>query len=73
MTEQERAGDPAYLTVDELAARYRKTVATIRYWRHTGYGPKGVKVGTTVLYARAEVDRFDRELAAQATEPQPAA
>ena len=66
MEERARTSDHAYLTVGELAARYRKTVATVRYWRHTGYGPKGVKVGTTVLYPRAEVDRFDRELAAQA-------
>lgn len=56
-----------YLTTDEVAAHYRKPVATIRYWRHSGYGPKGVKVGTTVLYPEAEVDRFDRELAEQAT------
>lgn len=71
MTEQQ---EPAYLTVEEIAARYRKAVQTIRYWRHTGYGPKGVKVGTTVLYPRAEVDRFDAELAAQAgTPPQTAA
>jgi hypothetical protein len=62
-----------YLTTEEVAARYRKPVATIRYWRHTGYGPKGVKVGTTVLYPRAEIDRFDRELAEQAADPQPAA
>jgi hypothetical protein len=61
-----------YLTTEEVAAHYRKAVATIRYWRQTGYGPKGVKVGTTVLYARAEIDRFDRELAIQAAEFQPA-
>ncbi len=56
-----------YLTVAEVAAHYRKKVATVRYWRHIGYGPKGVKVGTTVLYSQAEVDRFDSELAEQAS------
>jgi hypothetical protein len=56
-----------YLTTAEVAARYRKPVGTIRYWRHTGYGPKGVKVGTTVLYPRAEVEKFDRELSEQAS------
>lgn len=71
--ELDRKSDTTYLTLEEVAARYRKSVQTIRYWRHTGYGPKGVKVGTTVLYSSAEIDRFDRELAAQAAaETQPA-
>jgi hypothetical protein len=51
--------------VPEVAAHYRKTPATIRYWRHIGYGPKGAKVGTTVLYSVEEVEKFDRELAEQ--------
>ena len=55
-----------WLTTQEIAAHYRRPVATIRYWRHTGYGPKGVRAGTAVLYARAEVERFDAELAEQA-------
>lgn len=62
-----------YLTTEEVAARYRKAVGTIRYWRHIGFGPKGAKVGTTVLYSRAEIERFDREIADQAADPQPAA
>lgn len=52
----------AYLTLLEVAAHYRTTEAVVRYWRHTGYGPRGVKVGHRVLYPRAEVERFDREL-----------
>ena len=55
---------PDYLTIEEVAERYRRTVPTIRYWRHTGYGPQGVKVGTVVLYPRASIEAFDRELAA---------
>jgi hypothetical protein len=54
---------PDYLTIEEVAERYRRTVPTVRYWRHTGYGPKGVKVGTVVLYPRASIEAFDRELA----------
>ena len=57
---------PNYFTTAEVATRYRKAVATIRYWRHIGYGPKGTRVGTTVLYPRAEVNKFDKELAEQA-------
>jgi hypothetical protein len=58
--------DPGYLTIEEIAERYRTSVATARYWRHVGYGPKGVLVGRRVLYPQREVDRFDRELAEQA-------
>jgi len=64
----------AYFTIDEVAERYRITTATARYWRHTGYGPRGKKVGNRVLYPIAEIERFDREIAeAAATEPNPAA
>lgn len=52
-----------YLTTEEVARRYRRSVYTVRYWRHTGYGPNGVRVGTRVLYPRAEIERFDRQLA----------
>jgi hypothetical protein len=59
-----------YLTLPEVAEHYRTTEGTIRWWRHTGYGPKGVKLGAArgsrVLYPRAEVERFDRQLAQQA-------
>jgi Helix-turn-helix domain len=60
------ADQPEWLTMEEVADHYRRSVPTIRYWRHIGYGPKGVKVGTGVLYPRAEVERFDQELAAEA-------
>lgn len=52
-----------YLTTHEVATRYRTADATVRYWRMTGYGPKGVKVGRRVLYSVAECERFDQELA----------
>lgn len=55
-----------YLTLSEVAEHYRTTPATVRYWRHIGYGPRGVKSGARVLYPRAEIDRHDRELARQA-------
>jgi predicted DNA-binding transcriptional regulator AlpA len=55
-----------YLTLPEVAEHYRTTESTVRYWRYIGTGPKGVRLGTRVLYPRAEVERFDRQLAAQA-------
>lgn len=63
----ERASE--YLTLAEVAGHYRTTVAVVRYWRHTGYGPRGVVVGRRVLYHRAEIQRFDDELAQQAAPP----
>jgi hypothetical protein len=57
---------PEYMTLPEGADHYRTSPGTVRYWRHCGYGPKGIKLGTRVLYPRAEVERFDRELAEQA-------
>ena len=52
--------------LDEVAERYRRSVPTVRYWRHTGYGPKGVKSGNAVLYPRASIEAFDRQLEAEA-------
>lgn len=55
-----------YFTTDEVAERYRRSPATIRYWRHLGYGPKGTRAGRRVLYPFAEIEKFDRQLAAGA-------
>jgi hypothetical protein len=72
MTEQDR-GEPVYLTGDEVAARYRTARETVRYWRKTGFGPKGKKVGRRVLYPMSEIERFDRWIAGQAADyPEPA-
>ncbi|MFJ2007375.1 helix-turn-helix transcriptional regulator [Streptomyces chartreusis] len=60
------SGADAYLTTQDVAARYRTAPSTIRYWRHIGYGPKGIKVGRRVLYSSSEIDRFEKKLADQA-------
>ncbi len=57
-----------YLTTEDVARRYRTVPATVRYWRHIGYGPRGVKVGRRVLYLASELDRFDTQLASQIAE-----
>jgi DNA-binding transcriptional MerR regulator len=46
------------LTTEEVAARFRTSPATVRYWRHIGIGPTGVKAGRRVLYDEAECDRW---------------
>lgn len=57
--------EPQFLTTAEVAKRYRTAEGTVRYWRHVGYGPKGVRAGRRVLYPLAELARFERELAEQ--------
>lgn len=53
---------PRYLTSDEVAERYRTSPATVRYWRYTGTGPRGVKVGRQVLYREDELARWESQL-----------
>jgi DNA-binding transcriptional MerR regulator len=48
-----------YLTTDEVARLYRTSPGTVRYWRHIGYGPRGVKVGRRVLYAESDIRAWD--------------
>lgn len=56
------------LTTEDVAARFRTSPATVRYWRHIGIGPNGVRVGRRVLYDEAECDRWwQMKLDAQAT------
>lgn len=52
-------------TTADVAKRYRTAPGTVRYWRHIGYGPRGVKNGRRVLYPDAELARFDAWLLAQ--------
>ncbi|GAA3837238.1 helix-turn-helix transcriptional regulator [Streptomyces chiangmaiensis] len=58
-----------YLTTSEVAQRYRTAESTVRYWRHVGYGPKGMKIGRRVLYSEAELTRFEQRLAEQGPSP----
>lgn len=44
-----------YLTTEEVAAITRSTPSTVRYWRHIGKGPRGIKRGKRVLYAESDV------------------
>lgn len=50
------------LTTTEVAAMLRTSPSTVRYWRHQGTGPQGVKVGIRVLYRRDSVEAWLRSL-----------
>jgi transposase-like protein len=59
-------GCTVYLTTAEVAEHYRTSPGTLRFWRHAGRGPKGVRVGKKVLYPAEEIERYDAELRAAA-------
>jgi hypothetical protein len=62
-----------YMTPVELAGHYRTTLSAVRWWRHIGYGPQGVKIGRRVLYPVSEVRRFDEAALSGDENGQPAA
>ena len=46
---------PELLTITEAADMPRTPVATLRYWRHQGIGPRSFRLGRRVLYRRDDV------------------
>jgi len=52
--------------ISEAAAILRTPVATLRYWRHLGTGPRSFRVGRGVRYWRTEVHAW---LEAQSNRP----
>ncbi len=59
--------DEKYWTTAEVAERFRTYPGTVRYWRHTGSGPRGVRVGRRVLYPESAVREWAEAL--HRTEP----
>lgn len=54
---------PRFYTTAEVAALCRTSPETVRYWRHVGYGPVGVKVGRRVLYEVTVIEAWLKALA----------
>ncbi len=50
--------DPELLTITEAAELVRAPVATLRYWRHLGAGPRSFRLGRRVLYRRDELNAW---------------
>ncbi|TFV57425.1 helix-turn-helix domain-containing protein [Geodermatophilus sp. DF01-2] len=46
---------PDLLTISEAAEVLRAPVATLRYWRHLGTGPRSFRRGRRVLYRREDL------------------
>jgi predicted DNA-binding transcriptional regulator AlpA len=49
------------LYTEEVAALSRKSVATIRWLRAVGRGPKSGKLGNRVVYRRSDVEQWINE------------
>jgi predicted DNA-binding transcriptional regulator AlpA len=47
--------DDELLSMEEVADVARVPVATLRYWRHLGTGPRSFRIGRSVRYWRTEV------------------
>jgi predicted DNA-binding transcriptional regulator AlpA len=46
------------LTITEAAAITRAPLATLRYWRHLGTGPRSFRLGRRVVYRRGDIDAW---------------
>jgi DNA-binding transcriptional MerR regulator len=51
----------ALLTQAEVAEQLRRPIATLRFWRHKGTGPRSANVGGRVLYRQSDVEAWLEE------------
>ena len=62
MPDHPASREPELLTIIEAAELLRAPVATLRYWRHLGTGPRSFRVGRSVRYWRTEVEAWLQRL-----------
>ncbi|WP_197499673.1 helix-turn-helix domain-containing protein [Mycobacterium sp. 1245852.3] len=51
-------GRTEYLTIQQLAEKFQVSVGCIRSWRLRGEGPPAIKLGSSLRWDSAEVDRW---------------
>ncbi|TFV46280.1 helix-turn-helix domain-containing protein [Blastococcus sp. TF02A-35] len=62
MSDDPARAEPELLTITE-AELLRAPVATLRYWRHLGPGPRSFRLGRRVLYRRNDLQAWvDQQL-----------
>jgi excisionase family DNA binding protein len=61
MSDHPARGEPELLTITEAAELLRAPVATLRYWRHLGTGPRSFRLGRRVLYRRDDLQAWVEE------------
>jgi DNA-binding transcriptional MerR regulator len=52
------AHDHDLLTIGEAAEIVRAPVATLRYWRHLGTGPRSFRLGRRVVYRALDLQTW---------------
>ncbi len=55
MPDRTAGHQPELLTITEAAEVLRTPVATLRYWRHLGTGPRSFRLGRRVVYRRDDL------------------
>ena len=60
MSDHPASREPELLTITEAAELLRAPVATLRYWRHLGTGPRSFRLGRRVLYRADDLRELDR-------------
>lgn len=66
MTNHPAGREPELLTITEAADLLRAPVATLRYWRHLGAGPRSFRLGRRVLYRIDDLHAWIAQQHAQA-------
>ena len=66
MTDHPAGREPELLTITESADILRAPVATLRYWRHLGTGPRSFRLGRRVLYRTDDLQAWIAQQHAQA-------
>ena len=66
MTDHPAGREPELLTITEAADLLRAPVATLRYWRHLGTGPRSFRLGRRVLYRTDDLHTWIADQHAQA-------
>ena len=61
MSDHLASREPELLTITEAAELLRAPVATLRYWRHLGTGPRSFRLGRRVLYRRDDLRAWVEE------------
>lgn len=61
--------DDDLLSIEEAAALLRTPVATLRYWRHMGTGPRSFRVGRAVRYWHSDVRGWLHEQTIHSSSP----
>ena len=57
-----------YMTTAEVAERFRRPEATVRWWRYIGYGPDSVKVSKECCTPSRRSRHSEAQLRAEAAE-----